>query len=357
MIRFAKFAIFNILTSLSILLILEGASRVFQPVEFPDPLITNKRVHWVDRRQYDPNLFWTMRPYAIIRGQMLNGLGLRGPEIPTKDPGEFRIVSLGESTTFGLGICMKETYSSLLNEELAFVNGRRMQVINMGVPGYTLFQGITYLRLHGLILPPDAVLIYFGFNDFLPVTFRAARDAGSKLQNAGLTDRELFEQRKTILYQFAYTIQKYSNLARLISFHTSHTSENVILDSGQVRVPESDRRWILSELRNMSREHGFRLVVIIPWYRDFDEHVPLLRELTAWNDITVVDLPAKLIDLPNLRGSYFLDRVHPNPDGHRLIAEVIGGNCGQVGKLPTERMEVRSSNHLLNEVFAEMALD
>jgi len=278
----------------------------------------------LDTRQYDPNLFWAMRPHAIIDGSALNSLGLRGPEILAKDPGEFRILSLGESTTFGAEVLYEETYSSLLGKKLAFVDGKNVKVINAGVPGYTLFQGLTYLRLRGLTLQPDAVLIYFGYNDFLAVAFRAARDAGSEPQYVGLMDRELFEKRTTTLYRFIYTLQKYSNLARLISFHALPASENVALDSKRQRVPEPDRSWILSEFRSMSQEHGFQLIVVIPWYRNFEEHVPLLRELTTWDDITVVDLPTKLTDLPNPRESFFLDVVHPNPDGHRLIAEVIG---------------------------------
>lgn len=67
------------------------------------------------------------------------------------------------------------------------------------------------------------------------------------------------------------------------------------------------------------------MVVLIPWYREFDAHVPLLRELTAWgDDIIIIDIPAALKDLPNSGKSYFNDRVHPNPDGHRMIADVIG---------------------------------
>jgi hypothetical protein len=74
----------------------------------------------------------------------------------------------------------------------------------------------------------------------------------------------------------------------------------------------------------MSREHGFYLVVIIPWYRNFDKHIHLLREVVAWDDITVVDLPASLNNLPRPRIDYFFDRLHPNREGHRHIAAAIG---------------------------------
>ena len=168
------------------------------------------------------------------------------------------------------------------------------------------------------------MLIYFGYNDFLPVAFRVQRDAGSQSKNAGLTDRELFEQRMSLRFRLTYALQKYSNLVRLFLLRGIPDADAIVLESKQTRVPEADRRWILSELRAMARHHGFQLVVVIPWYRAFDEHVPLLREVQSWDDVTVVDLPARLNNVPEPPASFFLDVVHPNPEGHRLIAREIG---------------------------------
>jgi hypothetical protein len=37
----------------------------------------------------------------------------------------------------------------------------------------------------------------------------------------------------------------------------------------------------------------------------------------------VVDLPEELRDLPGPIGRYFIDPLHPNPHGHRVIAAAI----------------------------------
>ena len=48
-------------------------------------------------------------------------------------------------------------------------------------------------------LQPDAVLLYFGFNDFLKVAFRERRDSLSDSDSARLTDRQLFAQRQSCI--------------------------------------------------------------------------------------------------------------------------------------------------------------
>ena len=74
--RIAKIVGFNVLATLALLLVLEGASRLIRPVALPDPLITERRSEWATTRQYDPFLFWTLRPHAVIRGAMdTNSLG------------------------------------------------------------------------------------------------------------------------------------------------------------------------------------------------------------------------------------------------------------------------------------------
>ena len=331
--RAAQIVAFNILATLVLFLVLEGASQLIRPVALPDPLVTKneRRSGWDEARQYDPYLFWTLRPHATIGPigpdsimATINSLGLRGPEFAPKDPQEFRILSLGESTTWGLKVRYEEAYSSLLEDELPSIKGRFVHVINAGVPAYTLLQGLTYLRLHGLALEPDAVLIYFGYNDFRPVARRVRRDEGPNLLTEGLSDRAVLEARTTLRFRLTYALAKHSNLARLVILSSGAARDTVVANARNPRVPESDRRWILSELRRMASQHGFQLVIIIPWYRSFDKHEPLLREVKAWDEAIVVDLPAQLADLPAPRGSYFSDHVHPNQAGHRLIAEVIG---------------------------------
>ena len=102
--RRPKTVVFGLITTLGLLALLEGGSRLVRHVEYPpDPLMTREAPRWPERRQYDSLLFWTLRPNPEDPRWLTNSLGLRAPEIPPKPSDEFRILSLGESSTHGQG--------------------------------------------------------------------------------------------------------------------------------------------------------------------------------------------------------------------------------------------------------------
>src|SRR4030042_5914780 len=90
-----------------------------------------------------------------------NSLNIRDREIPPKEKNEFRILCLGDSFTFGLGVEVEDTYTRLL-ENLLNKDRKRSCVINAG--GGDPYD---FLVDRGLALKPDLVLlqIYIG-NDF-----------------------------------------------------------------------------------------------------------------------------------------------------------------------------------------------
>jgi len=47
----------------------------------------------------------------------------------------------------------------------------------------------------------------------------------------------------------------------------------------------------------------------------------VLRRFAAEHDVIMIDLPRLLSKAPQPRAEYFQDQIHPNSEGHRLIAE------------------------------------
>jgi len=99
----------------------------------------------------------------------INSLGFRGKEFPATKGAVYRIVALGESTTFGCTLFVEdrpwpEILEQLINERLKLP--RRVEVINAGVPAYDLQDNL--LRLKEVILPlkPDMIISYHGINGF-----------------------------------------------------------------------------------------------------------------------------------------------------------------------------------------------
>jgi|SRR6185503_5473788 len=115
----------------------------------------------------DRELFWSLRPgyEGEFLGQPVhvNGWGLRGPEPSQPRPaGRRRLLCFGDSVTFGFGVGDRDTYASLLDEEL---RPQGLEVVNAGVTGYTSHQVLGLLRRLAPTLGMDVATFCVGWND------------------------------------------------------------------------------------------------------------------------------------------------------------------------------------------------
>ncbi|MBL8748542.1 MAG: SGNH/GDSL hydrolase family protein [Planctomycetes bacterium] len=120
-----------------------------------------------DEFRSDPELFWLLSP----RHPEANGLGLRGPWFAEpKRAGEYRILAVGDSCTFGAGVAWEETWGVRLERAMQAVHpDKAVRTGLAALPGYSTFQDE---RLLERILPavaPDLVVFYCGaWNDHVP---------------------------------------------------------------------------------------------------------------------------------------------------------------------------------------------
>jgi len=97
-----------------------------------------------------------------------NSLGLRNREVGPKKPGTSRILFIGDSLVWSGETSSGELYTKVLEQRLnarsvASVNS--FEVINAGIPGYTTYQELEFLKIYGLDMEPDVVILGFVFND------------------------------------------------------------------------------------------------------------------------------------------------------------------------------------------------
>jgi len=116
----------------------------------------------------DEQLYWRLKPdqdcYTKVgrKPVHINSHGTRGAEfVEAKPVNTIRILSLGDSRTFGWGLTEDETYSArlgkLLQEKLG--PGRHVEVINAGVNAWSYPQMLVYFRERGLKFQPDVVVL------------------------------------------------------------------------------------------------------------------------------------------------------------------------------------------------------
>ncbi len=173
----------------------------FRPFESEDD-------HYLQYGSFIPNMSDHARksPTWEIK---LNSEGFRDDEFQMeKNPHEFRIVCLGDSWTVGLNINLNETYPYILGAILKEkYPDEEFRVFNLGVSGYSSYQGLKLIR-RALELQPDVIVIGFAMNevdlsDYVDYTGGSdsfPTDAINFISNAGSRAAENIELFKLVRY-------------------------------------------------------------------------------------------------------------------------------------------------------------
>lgn len=354
-IGFMKKFVFMVVLLALFLGMIEGAARLFFADPHDSPLmipVPGKKDEWKQSELHagDPYLFWRNRPDAelVYKGVDVrtNAFGMRDDATTRRKPhGTYRILSLGESTTFGSKVAQSDTYSAKLEDCLDERDGERdVEVLNIGTPGWSLVQSYVWLEREGLGFDPDMVIVYHGYNDFLGTSFVARRveGTGDDAEASGTTDLALAMRPRGTMERVGEWLNANSRAFRVIGHRMRQMAQDAkseapktnvdeAMASGDddgVRVPEEDRREVLGRMARLAEQHDFELVILVPCYREFDEHRALLFEVADAENVAIIDLEAAVEALGGARDDHFADASHP---GARLHAEFAALLCEKLG--------------------------
>jgi lysophospholipase L1-like esterase len=160
----------TIIGPLLIIGLLEGVAYIWERQQANGPyaweLVASRRMVW--EQHPEPGAGYTlMKPNSHYEWQSIsvdiNSHGLRGAETTyEKSPATFRILNLGDSVAMGWGVRLEDTYGqqleALLNNEQSSDN-LNYEIINTGVPGWTLENASAYLQAEGLKYVPDLIIL------------------------------------------------------------------------------------------------------------------------------------------------------------------------------------------------------
>ncbi|MBN1671453.1 MAG: hypothetical protein JXR37_10495 [Kiritimatiellae bacterium] len=285
----------------------------------------------------DPVVFWRLKPG--FRGQpsdnytgapgdrydwtvSINANRMRGPETSLeKAAGTFRIISIGDSSAFGWGVPQDKTYCAVLEQLLDQTSdGPDFEVLNAGVPGYSSWQGLQYLRRDLLAYKPDLVLVYFGLNDFTGARFYADKE-----------QRFLDAAPRADLWSLLYRLRLYRFLADTLKSRSRKALfESYFAATTNFRVSPEDYRANLNAMTALGAQHRFRAFFITPVWHDTDKGrvcdypfwFPARWELLAGVE-PVINTYRHIKRREKDAGQLYMDVAHPTPLGHRLIAQII----------------------------------
>jgi lysophospholipase L1-like esterase len=281
---------------------------------------------------YEPDrkLYWRLKAgqdcYTKIgrRPVHINSRGTRGPEFQIEKPsGTFRILSLGDSRTFGWGLSDEETYSRRLEYLLRERSGRPVEVINAGVNAWSYPQMQVYFRDEGLAFQPDLVILgeanlWTQFSEHNSPEFVDQFLGRVRLKNF---------VRRFALYHFLIEVQ-------LQDFYQRHRTKFIPVDPKQDQFfteqqqedPDRVFREAIRSLCLSAKSNGVQPVLLhLPTVNDLgptnESHVlRVKREVAHQTGAPLVDLTPQLS--PQGKALYLeADPVHLNAQGNMIVAE------------------------------------
>jgi hypothetical protein len=298
----------------------------------------------------------------------INSLGFRDDEITMDKPENTkRILVLGDSFTFGMGVAHEDIFTEVLEENL---NNEDInyEVINAGSIGYTIDNQYLLLKEKGLDLNPDVVIVaFFTGND---VTELRRHDWQTDLNGVPTkmidtkhyVDNEnrlrYVGEEEPLSYFFNFINTRLTILENKLGLTGANDEPTLTwpayLDpddpNGDIRVPEfwNQIEIVFKALKKLLDEKAIKLVVVsIPmdvqtdkkyWNKHlvmhFDEDAyekdrpqNKLKEITSKLGIDLVDLLPYFREADESEWLYF-EKVDPHwtKEGHAFVAKIIQEN-------------------------------
>ncbi len=272
----------------------------------------------------------------------INSLGLRGPELPPARAGELRVLTMGDSFTFGYGVNEEATFGALLSERLR-VAGWTNVWINAAAAGWGTLQQVKFVQDHYDRFRPDVVVLTFCGNDHIDDEVFAAGAAGGLLPSfpgkRWLRDHSrLYGLVYEALYSRLFSGRLHEHNPRLEDAPVAPAPAGGAAD-GAVSA-ELDRRWRGTEEKLRAfvawleeRRPGTVLFLQAAdfWVADINTH---LARLADGVKIVYVAPPAAALQRPHAEVVLGFD-PHWNEWTHERVAEQlfhsVTGRLGRTG--------------------------
>jgi lysophospholipase L1-like esterase len=269
-----------------------------------------------------------------------------------KSPGVLRIATMGDSSTFGYGLCYDATYSAQL-EALLKSRGVSCEVLDFGVVGYTVRQGLERYTRVVREYKPDIVVEAFGaVNDHHQAQVMADKDkikVDVEAQGVWLEAKTYMRSQWRVFHLFAKTADMlrggyYDERDR--AFKKVRFEEKISAKMGEVdfetkyhgtrRVSLEDFKATLLALRDEVTKDGGRLVMLnMPRLKNVEAQSPMLLlytrmvlEIAASESLPLADgrkAFAEAVKSGAREPRLYVkgDSYHPSQDGHALLAAAL----------------------------------
>jgi lysophospholipase L1-like esterase len=241
---------------LVVLLLLEGISRIAATVihDYWSAKAANVDMWY----ELSPDLGWVNEPgfkgdvagAGVQRAFDKSGM-FPGDSLYRSGSRRWKVAFIGDSNTFGFGVPEESTFVELLP-----ALDPDISTINLGVPGYTSYQGLQALRKVGVAVRPDLIVVSFNFNDRRLVLDRESVDGAKHFQKVYRQARQQeFRELLRVCY-LSRGLEHVLGRLGLLENDTEPYKKEVRIDTLHARVgPESYRENLVAIVQTARTEN------------------------------------------------------------------------------------------------------
>lgn len=376
----SRLLLFRLLVPLLSIAVIVGLFEIGLRVRGYDPLgkVLDGRMYFL-RSSKRPGLDYDLVPGVVGKNWgttiAINSHGFRDREYDLAKPrGVRRIVVLGDSIAFGTNLEAADTFPERL-EAMYGVSGRKVEVLNLAVAGYDTLNEVVFLEQTGLAFSPDVVVVGYCINDlgthsmnlalirvleqydFLTRNSRAFQWLTSRADAA----QHRFDQE----FKVGESEEEFARANRdwIVPVRDDARVRQIVgtlLERLRVERPKISHpflSWYLSEnrigklrysferLAGDARDGRFRVVVLLIPFLDDEGHPDLYRaaydvvrnesERVGFATIDPTeDFRAAGFERLMLHHENMVDVVHPNPEGHAILATALYNGLQDLGPEP-----------------------
>ena len=259
--------------------------------------------------------------------QPINALGYRDLErVQPKPPGVRRLVCLGDSFTWGVGVLFDDAWPQRVERTLSRTRGERWEAVNLAEPGMNAVEQLSRLDSEGFGYGPDVVVLAWVLNDSEDEDAAEARRARDWAEAEGSKPGplEAFGSRSALVRLVRSRVHATLENRRRISGYRSMYADGY---AGWTKA-----RQALVAMGGLCRARGVPFVVVVfPLFANpLDARYPF-AEIHAKVAQAAGEAGARAVDLlPSYRKVDWRLLVvdgaadeHPNEIAHRIAAQAI----------------------------------
>ncbi len=317
-----------------VLLLLECVGRLFDPLgisyypetaAYMDTLIIEEPIGYRNQPNLTGNFFGV--PVSI------NSIGLRDQEVSAKTNSEFRILVMGDSMPFGIGVQVEDSFPAQLEQLLQqnSTSQKHIHTLNLGVPSYNTEQELTQLKQIGMGLEPDLVALLFSANDLQAKMWIFDK------RRSWFTDLAQRSYAASLIYTaYKHLKRRFANVKPIEKPRTAVTKQQPSPPSRAANSAWNSVQRSLSEMNILLKRRGIPFLLFT--FNEAPQYTKNLSEIGKTEDIPVIHLDSSTDRRwdryePKETSNSVTDS-HPNELGNRIIATMMADYLILSGYVP-----------------------